>query len=310
MTFEQVETFLTIVKCGNISLAANLLFVSQSTISNRIQTLEEELSILLLNRKKGCRTVELTAHGKLFVPIAQQWISLWKDTQHIKSLEKIESLVIGSVDLVNTFTFVPFYQNYLKNFSNIKLKINTFHSSEIHSLVENRVIDIGYVFSQVRYMDIISKPIYRELMYLICDKDSKYYDNIHPKELDLNNEVFLNWGQDYQQWHDLYWNSHDYPAITVNTGSLIYNYLDVPNRWAIVPMSLVSSLKKLYNNIVYYKIQNPPPPRICYQLTHRYPKPSLIETINRFEDELLCFINSNTNICRFEPWMLEIELKR
>ena len=156
-------------------------------------------------------------------------------------------------------------------------------------------------------MDIISKPIYRELMYLICDKDSKYYDNIHPKELDLNNEVFLNWGQDYQQWHDLYWNSHDYPAITVNTGSLIYNYLDVPNRWAIVPMSLVSSLKKLYNNIVCYKIQNPPPPRICYQLTHRYPKPSLIETINRFEDELLCFINSNTNICRFEPWMLEIE---
>ena len=70
---------------------------------------------------------------------------------------------------------------------------------------------------------------------------------------------------------------------------------------------LVSSLKKLYNNIVCYKIQTPPPPRICYQLTHRYPKPSLIETINRFEDELLCFINSNTNICRFEPWMLEIE---
>lgn len=304
MTFEQIETFLNIIESGNISKASEVLFVSQSTISSRIQMLEEELGIQLVIRKKGIRKVELTSHGKEFIPIAQQWLALWKDTQNIKALNHSQTLNIASVDLVNNFTFVPFFQNFLKKFENIKLNINTFHSSEIHSLIENRSIDIGYVFSQVKYADIISKPVYRELMYLVCHKDSNYYDNIDSKDLDRKNEIFLRWGQDFHQWHDSQWSSYENPFITVNTGSLISHYLDVPNRWSIVPISYLSSMKN-YRDIVYYKLKDSPPPRICYQLTHRFPKPSRIETIEIFEKEVFNFINSHEHICRFEEWMLD-----
>lgn len=38
MTYEQIETFLTIVTCGNITAAANELFVTQSTVSSRIKS--------------------------------------------------------------------------------------------------------------------------------------------------------------------------------------------------------------------------------------------------------------------------------
>lgn len=304
MTFEQIKTFLAIVEFGNISAASEALYVSQSAISSRIQLLEEELGVQLLIRNKGIRTIELTSYGESFIPLAHQWLSLWQDSKKLKTSEKIQELHIGSVDLINSFTFAPLYERYLRNYPNTKLGLHTFHSSEIHTLVANRNVDIGFVFSEMKYPDLISKPVYREKMYLICNQESHYYDHIHPKELDIKNEIFLKWGADFQQWHNIHWNPHDYPLITVNTRSLISRYLSIPERWAIAPMSLVSYLKPFYN-IACYQIQEPPPPRICYQLTHRYIKPSLINTLEIFEREVVDFIQSNENICRFEPWMLE-----
>ena len=92
MTYEQVESFLAAVTCGNISAAADYLFVSQSTVSNRIQLMEQELGISLFIRKKGHRNIELTSYGEAFIPIASQWAALWKDTQNLKYAADIQTL--------------------------------------------------------------------------------------------------------------------------------------------------------------------------------------------------------------------------
>lgn len=170
MTYEQIETFLTSITYGSISAAAKHLYVSQSTISSRIQQLEAELGVQLLIRQKGHRTIELTNYGHAFIPIASQWASLWKDTRHLKSMDNIQTLTVASVDAVNNYTFISFFSKYSANNSNIRLDIRTHHSNEIYSLVESRVADIGFVFSRINYPDVIINPIYRELMYLICDK--------------------------------------------------------------------------------------------------------------------------------------------
>lgn len=53
MNYEHIETFLCVVTCKNISAAAKALYISQSTVSARIQQLEAELGVSLLIRKKG-----------------------------------------------------------------------------------------------------------------------------------------------------------------------------------------------------------------------------------------------------------------
>ena len=108
MTYEQIETFLTVVTCGNITAAANELFVTQSTVSSRIQSLENELGAPLLIRAKGHHSVELTGYGQAFIPIASQWTSLWKHTQSIKSAEDISVLTIASSAAVNIGMQVSF----------------------------------------------------------------------------------------------------------------------------------------------------------------------------------------------------------
>lgn len=306
MTYDHVETFLSVVSHGTITAAADSLHVSQSTVSARIHQLEDELGSKLLLRAKGHRVIELTPYGTAFIPIASQWASLWKDTQNLKALSNIQTLTIASVDAINNYTLVPLYHHYIETYPNTRLFVNTHHSNEIHGLVESRAADVGFVFSRTNYPDIISKPVYRELMYLICHKDSPYHDDISCEELRPEDEIHLRWGPDYEQWHDSHWGKERYSLLTVNTGSTLQHYLDRPGRWAVAPMSVVHEFS--HNpDLTYYTFREPPMPRICYMLTNRYPNARRQELIETFERELVDFIARSEDICSFESWMLSAE---
>lgn len=304
MTYEQIETFLATVTYGNISEASKHLFVSQSTVSSRIQQLETELDTHLLVRNKGHRAIDLTTQGTSFIPIANRWASLWKETRNLKALENKQTITIASVDAINNSTFVPFFNQCIKVFPDIQLQISTHHSNEIHALVQNRTADIGYVFNRIGYPEIVSRPIFRELMYLICRKDSVYHEQMACEDLQPENEVFLNWGVDFQQWSDRNWAPHQYKLICVNTGSMLQHYLHEPGRWAVAPKSVINDAMASCPDLVFYKLTDPPPPRICYELTNRYPNPNHIKPINKIRKALEGFIHDNNNICSFERWML------
>ena len=303
MTYEQIETFLAVAANGNITAAAERLFVSQSTVSNRIQALEDELDAQLMVRKKGHRNVEMTPYGTAFAPVASQWAVLWKETRAIKERADIQTLTIASVDAVNNYTLVPLFNRLIAAYPSQKLAIHTHHSNEIHTLVESRAADVGFVFSRISYPNLVSRPVYRELMYLICHKDSGYYDGISCEALDPAQEIYLRWGPDYEQWHDMHWSPDRHPLVSVNTGSTLQRFLHVPGRWAVAPMSVIHAMSH-NTDLVYYKFKDPPTPRICYEITNRYPTLGHQDAIETFDRELDRFIAEDGNICTFEPWML------
>ena len=304
MNLEHVETFLAVVNAGSIIGAAERLYLSQSTVSTRIRQLEEELGAELLLRQRGHRVLDLTPYGQAFIPLAHQWVSLWETSQSIKDRPLVQDLSIASVDAVNSYGFIDLFNEHLTAHPEIKLRIRTHHSDEIHSLVANHIVDLGFVFRNVQYQDVISKPVYRELMYLICHKDSSYHEEMEVDKLDPALEIFLDWGPEYMQWHNRHMGGDDRFLMQVNTGSMLQHYLHVPGRWAIAPMSVVQQFQ-YRSDLVSYKLDRPPAPRICYELVHRYPKPSHRQAIETFEEEMTAYILRSRNICHFEPWMLE-----
>lgn len=259
---------------------------------------------MLLLRHKGQRTTELTSYGTAFIPIASQWASLWKDTQHLKSLANIQMLQIASIDAVNNYTLVSFFRQYVRNHPDVRLSINTHHSGEIYSLVESRAMDLGFVFSRITYPDVITRPVYRELMYLMCLKNSPYHEDMPCQELRAENEIFLRWGQDYQSWHDRHWSPADYPFMIVNTGSMLQRYITGREQWAIAPMSVIRGAMRSNPDLTSYTLKEPSSPRICYEIKNRYPVVSHQEPIRALEEELDRFIVEDQSICSFESWML------
>lgn len=65
MNLAEIETFLTIVNTKSITRTADLLFLSQPTVSHRLTSLENELGFPLVIRQKGHKQVELTAKEQI-----------------------------------------------------------------------------------------------------------------------------------------------------------------------------------------------------------------------------------------------------
>ena len=62
---ELYRVFLEVAKQGNISAAAQNLFISQSAVSQSVKQLEEQLQVRLFSR--STRGVSLTSEGKLLL---------------------------------------------------------------------------------------------------------------------------------------------------------------------------------------------------------------------------------------------------
>ena len=71
MTSLEIQAFLTVQQTLSISRAAEQLYISQSSLSSRLQTLEQELGAPLFVRGRGRRELSLTAEDwqMLLIPI-------------------------------------------------------------------------------------------------------------------------------------------------------------------------------------------------------------------------------------------------
>ena len=145
MDLSEIETFLTIVNTKSITKTADILFLSQPTVSHRLKSLEKELGFPLIVRKKGFKNVELTSKGSEFVSIAERYISLWKETQVLAQDRDSTLLSIGCTDSLNIALFAGFYRQMEASGCPIDLDIHTHQSSELYSILDRHDIDIGFI---------------------------------------------------------------------------------------------------------------------------------------------------------------------
>ena len=135
MNLAEIETFLTIVNTKSITRTADLLFLSQPTVSHRLTSLENELGFPLVIRQKGHKQVELTAKGTDFIILAERWMSLWKETMELQRNQDSLLLTIGCTDSLNVAVFAPLYDRILNNQTKLDLNIESHHSSELYGLL-------------------------------------------------------------------------------------------------------------------------------------------------------------------------------
>lgn len=80
MDIDRARTFLEIVHVGSFLKAADRLHVTQTTVSARIRTLEEELGRKLFVRNRN--GAHLTPAGKEFERFALSFVQVWERARH------------------------------------------------------------------------------------------------------------------------------------------------------------------------------------------------------------------------------------
>lgn len=296
MEFIDIETFLAIVESGSIGKAAEKLFIGQGTASSRIKRLEDELNIQLLFRQQGVRKLTLTPEGEYFLSIAKEWYSLYQQSMKIRDMKIYSELRIAATDSINRFLFEDVYPYFMIKNPNTMLFLQTEHSTEIHQLIEQQAIDIGFVTTLHKFPNILAKPVLRENLVLLCHQDNPFVTSENLKDLKPEDEIYSIYSHDYELWHKRNFQT-DRHKVTIGTLSMLNKFILYPNTWAIVAHSAADHLEMQHHDLVVVPFKKDPPPiRTFYLIYYRHAKPWVNQMTAVFMKDLIDVISSFPNL--------------
>jgi len=274
MYFIGIEAFLAIVESGSVSKAADILHVSQSTVSYRLKNLEDELGFKVLERNQGIQGINLTSQGYKYLNIAEKLMELQKETETIKEAFHREQIIFGVADSISQYILPEFYKEFVKKFPNLRPFIMTQHTMETYESIKLKEIDLGFVKREYSMPNVFVKKVLEDEMVLVRYGDlNDYSECIDPRDLKEEDEIFMDWGYTYQVWHDNWWRPNGY-LLRVDSASLIFKFLEKKEQWAIVPISVFNEFSGS-GNFIGQKISSPPPNRTCYMIRNKYVDKSL-----------------------------------
>ncbi|WP_269052645.1 LysR family transcriptional regulator [Sporosarcina sp. G11-34] len=139
-----METFISVVQLKSIHKAADVLFLSQPTVSARIKSLERELNTELFVRQG--RGLLLTEHGKEFIPYAKQIIQTFEEGKKRMNGRDVQvEIVIGANPITSQYV-IPFVLPLWKQ-SNPLVRFK-FVSASNETLFENllqKKVDVAFI---------------------------------------------------------------------------------------------------------------------------------------------------------------------
>lgn len=146
MELRQLKYFIKLAETLNFSEAAKALFVTQSTLSQQIKQLEQDLDTQLLMRTS--HSVSLTEAGEELLPYARQTIlDARRCSERINDLKNV---LCGALNIGVTYSFSPILTETLVSFMRIypKVKLNIFYRpmSELMDMLHRNEIDFALAF--------------------------------------------------------------------------------------------------------------------------------------------------------------------
>jgi DNA-binding transcriptional LysR family regulator len=144
MDFDQLHTFLEIVRLKSFSKAAQTCYRTQPAISAQIRQLEHELKAELFERF-GSR-ISLTTAGKIFSEYAERMLDLRRQAQN--ALNELESsprgeLVIAANEATCIYVLPAVFAEYKTQFPGVQLQVNRSYGSRVVEAVMENVADFG-----------------------------------------------------------------------------------------------------------------------------------------------------------------------
>jgi DNA-binding transcriptional LysR family regulator len=174
MLLGQVEAFLEVARLGNVSRAAEALYVTQPTLTARLKNLEAELGEqLFLRTGRGLR---LTEAGRAFLPHAERAVrALREGTAAIAGLQRGEAgqLVVGAAPAVSTYVLPGLLRRFLAIAPGVRLAVRTGHSEEVLAMVLADEVQVGLVRA-LGHREVESIPVYEDHLVLVVPPGHRF----------------------------------------------------------------------------------------------------------------------------------------
>ena len=210
MLFGQLDCFLTVARLGNLSRAAEEMFLTQPTLTARLKALEEEVGDRLFVRTS--RGMRLTDAGKEFVPYAERAVGSFREGK--RRLEELRGasggrLLIGASPGVGTYALPGLLERFAAAYPRVSVSVRTGHSEEILEMTLKEEVQLGLTRA-MRHPEIESLRLYEDELVLVVDPGHRFTRRGTAGLAEIGEEQIIFFDHDssyFEQTHALFRNA-------------------------------------------------------------------------------------------------------
>ena len=218
MTLQELRYFCVTAEVLHYTRAANLLYISQPSLSYAIGKLEKELGVPLF--EKNGKKVSLTKYGKEFFPYAKRALS--EVSNGIDHLQEMQQPTAGIINLGYiysvSFALLPTFVNAFYAYQGSEQTAFRFRQGMTGELIEqllNGSLDL-LIAGRPEIASIDYVPIYRQELFLAVPDSHRLAARDSVTLNDISDENFISITHDAVIYHELE-SQFKKAAITPNT---------------------------------------------------------------------------------------------
>lgn len=150
MRFSQLEYFQAVCRYNSVTLAAEMMHVTQPSISSAIKELETTFGVPLFSRYN--RQITLTDEGKLFLNYVNDILARVHNAEKLMySLGSVTQPVhVGIPSVIGTFIFPLILKGFYKKNPDISINMHEYSTLVIRQLIEDDTLDFAIVIADSR----------------------------------------------------------------------------------------------------------------------------------------------------------------
>ncbi len=174
MDLGQVEAFVQVAQHRSFSKAAEALFLTQPSVTARIQSLERDLGEALFERNG--RGVRLTEMGASFLPYARRALKALQEVRDaLEGLRNLEigTLKIGSALTVSTYVLPRVLKKYCGAYPGVEVSVHTGRSEQVLQMVLQDDVHCA-LERTVHHPEIVTVPLYEDDLVLVSAPQHRF----------------------------------------------------------------------------------------------------------------------------------------
>ena len=219
MYIDHIKTFLEVASSGSFQLAAEKLYVTQSTVSARIKALEEQLNRPLFVRKRS--GIELTSGGQRFHPHALTVVQAWgRARQEVALPDALSSIVNLGIQLNHWDQLAtPWLMWMEENLPDSATQLVAEYSDSLMRKVRNGILEVAVVYQPQHCPGIVIEQLASESLILVSTEPRSVAGGQVP------GYIFVDWGETFRNKHSLAFPDAPTHHLSIELGAVALGHL-------------------------------------------------------------------------------------
>ncbi|WP_147532820.1 LysR family transcriptional regulator [Bacillus marasmi] len=192
MFYDALKTFVTLVEIKNFTKTAEILLMSQPSVSLHIKNLEKEFQTQLVQRSP--KALKITPTGELLYDRAKQMITIYEQTKQdiLEHHHAIKGeLKIGASFTIGEYILPSLLIDIQTTYPELELRVIIGNTEEIVQFVKTYQVDIGLIEGQTNESSLNVQPFMKDELFLVTSNQHYLASKSEVTIEDLQNQVWL-----------------------------------------------------------------------------------------------------------------------